>query len=265
MIVCKDFPNKEFATHEDLFKELRANKTLLINLKKKAYKICDAINLKRVDLNAAPSLTTDAGTISVKTVMNTTNIFDSHNDVHLDGIWNKSLADNKTFLHLQEHEMKFENVIDDKATAQAETVRWRDLGLNINGKTQALIFTSEIDKNRNEEMFKQYSNGWVNSHSVGMQYVKLELAINSMSEFDAEEKAVWDKYYDSIANKDEVDAYGYFWAIQEAKLIEGSSVVMGSNAATPTIEITEAKEQSNKNIIPIEPSKNTQKTIRRMI
>jgi trehalose/maltose hydrolase-like predicted phosphorylase len=40
---------------------------------------------------------------------------DSHSDVHIPGIWNKSLKDNPIQLHLQEHEMAFANVISDEA------------------------------------------------------------------------------------------------------------------------------------------------------
>ena len=43
-------------------------------------------------------------------------------------------------------------------------------------------------------MYNQYLNGWVKNHSVGMRYVKMELAINSEAEYDADEKAIWDKY-----------------------------------------------------------------------
>ena len=39
------------------------------------------------------------------------------------------------------------------------------------------------------------------------------------------------------------DNYGYFWAVTEAKVVEGSAVVKGSNAITPVISIV---ENSNK-------------------
>jgi hypothetical protein len=39
-------------------------------------------------------------------------------------------------------------------------------------------------------MFNQYAKGYVKEHSVGMRYVKLELAVNSDSKYDAEEKAI---------------------------------------------------------------------------
>ena len=114
---------------------------------------------------------------------------------------------------------------------------FKELGYDHTGKSEVLIFDASIEKDRNSYMFDQYAKGYVKNHSVGMQYVKLEMAINSESSFDKEEKAVWDKYYPAIANKSDVDQQGYFWAVTEAKVIEGSAVPMGSNFVTPTISI----------------------------
>jgi hypothetical protein len=41
-----------------------------------------------------------------------------------------------------------------------------------------------------------------------------------------------------VANRDEAEADGYFWAIIEAQIIEGSAVVFASNPITPTMEAT---------------------------
>jgi hypothetical protein len=78
-----------------------------------------------------------------------------------------------------------------------------------------------------------------------MRYVKMELALNSDSKWDVEEKAIWDKYYNEIANKEVADQRGYFWAVSEAKIVEGSAVVKGSNYATPTISIEAVKTDTS--------------------
>ena len=83
-------------------------------------------------------------------------------------------------------------------------------------------------------MHTQYADGHVKNHSVGMRYVKLSLAINDEdagSNFDT-----WEKYIDQVANKEIAEAQGYFWAVKEAKVIEGSAVPIGSNQFTPTLE-----------------------------
>jgi len=86
-------------------------------------------------------------------------------------------------------------------------------------------------------MYKEYKANRVKNHSVGMQYVNIELALNDEEEKD--EFATWNKYIDSIANREEVEQKGYFWAVKEAKVIEGSAVPIGSNRITPTLDNTE--------------------------
>ena len=73
--------------------------------------------------------------------------------------------------------------------------------------------------------------------------------LNSDSKYDKVEKENFDKYFPLIANKREYEEIDYFWAILEAKAIEGSAVVIGSNQVTPTIEI-QADAKSLENIEP---------------
>jgi len=261
MIKVLEFPNKEFQTKEELFKALKDNKKELISLKKSITKQADAVSfgysedviLGEIKKEETNDNNNNPDVLNVKVVINTTNFLDSHGDVHINGIWNKSVKDNVSFLHLQEHEREFDKVITDTAKGSVQSMTWKQLGLPYLGKTEALIFDSLIDKKRNEFMLNQYANGWVKNHSVGMRYVSLNLAVNSEAEWDKEEKAVWNKYYSLIANKELADEKGYFWAVTEAKIIEGSAVVMGSNSATPTLnnkteavdDTAETKEPSN--------------------
>ena len=264
MIVVKEFPNKEFESKEELFKELIANKKELVAIKKSVTKNADAVSygyVENISKNATSKAIASAdlpNTLDVKVVINTTNFLDSHGDVHVNGIWNKSVSDNKTFLHLQEHQRDFDKVISDSAKGSVVSMTWKQLGLPYNGKTEALVFESTIDRLRNGFMLKQYANGWVKNHSVGMRYVNMELAINTEAEYDKEYKDLWDKYYSVIANKELADERGYFWAVTEAKIVEGSAVVMGSNSATPTLE---TKEEPSKDTLDIEPSEDTQKDL----
>jgi len=244
MIKVLEFPNKEFSTKEDLFKALVSNKKELISIKKSATKNADAVSFGYLDTSVKIDTNKEdvqgqmqnPEQLNVKVVINTTNFLDSHGDVHVKGIWNKSVKDNDSFLHLQEHEREFDKVITDSAKGYVQSMSWKKLGLPYDGTTEALIFESTIDKKRNEFMLNQYANGWVKNHSVGMRYVQLELAINTEAEYDKEYKALWDEYYPLIANKEVADERGFFWVVKEAKIIEGSAVVMGSNSATPTLE-----------------------------
>ena len=88
-----------------------------------------------------------------------------------------------------------------------------------------------------------------------MRYVKLALAVNDKDY--KEEFAVWEKYIDRIANKEETEATGYFWAVTEAKVIEGSAVLKGSNYMTPTLSVNE-KSEPLEDTPKTEPFNNTQ-------
>ena len=189
--------------------------------------------------------------LTVKAVINTTKLFDSHRDVHLDGIWDEQL-ENKGLMnrvkHLQEHKSReFDKIISsgEDLTVSVETVKWTDLGFNYKGTTQALTFVSKVRKNRNPYMYEQYKSGWVDNHSVGMWYGKLDIAIDD-EDYPAN-KDLYDKYIDTIANKEDVEKYGYFWAVFKAGFDEGSAVPNGSNFVTPTQEVIGSKSNSKEN------------------
>lgn len=246
---------------DELFKYLKQNKSFIFQQKKAAVKRGDAVcaDLPTVDneeyatkeIGVSQPAT---GNLLAKVVINTTNFMDSHSDVHIPGLWKKSLNETKQHLHLQEHEMEFSKVISDNVTASAKTISWKALGFDFEGSTQALVFESTIDPERNAYMYDQYRKGYVKNHSVGMQYVKLEMCINSKDKYYEEEKAAWDKYYPMIANQSKADENGYFFAVTEARIIEGSAVVRGSNIATPTISITEAAESTPEKSEPVQPT-----------
>jgi hypothetical protein len=256
-----------FETKDQLFDYLRANKKLLYSEKKSQIKYADAISC--VDIapeqselygNKAmqPIDITNVDRMKVKIVINATNLLDSHLDVHIPGIWKKNLQESKERYHLQEHVMRFDHVITDSVKASTQTMTFGQLGFpEYQGTTEVLIFDSDIEKARNPYMAEQYAKGYVKQHSVGMMYVKYFMCINSESKYDQEEKANWDKYYPMIANKDKADDYGFFWAVTEAKCIEGSAVLFGSCHTTPTIEIepanttqpvTEPKQQETEEV-----------------
>lgn len=254
-----------FEDKEELFDFLVENKELHIAEKLAAVKEADSISCVLPNKSDANKVTIDETTtsIQVKSIINTTRIMDSHLDVHIDNLWKKSLRENKGFYLLQEHAMKFDHVISDPDQVKAfvEMMSFKVLGFRkFKGDTQALIFDSLIEKARNEMMFEQYAKGFVKNHSVGMRYVKMFLAINSESNSNIEEKEIWDKYIESVVNRKDAENKGFFWAVTEAKILEGSAVVKGSNPVTPTASI-EAKEdiEPPPGTQTTEPSKDTQK------
>ena len=234
----------EFETKDELFKFLKDNKSTLERQKKAETKWSDSIvfvNGKKSALEVTKAVGESANPdeLRVKVVINTTNLLDSHGDVHQIGIWNKSIKDNTGILFLQEHRMAFEKIIADgsELKVSVSTFTWKELGFNLPGNTQALVFDALILRERNPDMFKNYAKGWVKEHSVGMRYVQLVLCVNSEKEYYGAEKEAWDKYYPTIANNEAADKKGWFYAVKEAKVIEGSAVPKGSNPNTPTLEV----------------------------
>ncbi len=240
-----DLKIPEFETKDELFKFLKDNNNTLQRQKKAEIKQADSVVFVSGMSNSALEVTKAVGVSSspdelkVKVVINTTNILDSHGDVHQVGIWNKSVKDNNGILFLQEHRLSFDKIIadGDELSVSVQTFSWKQLGFNFNGNTEALVFDATIKRERNPEMFKQYANGWVKEHSVGMRYVQLVLCVNSEKEYYGAEKEAWDKYLPTVINKDLAEERGYFYAVKEAKVVEGSAVPKGSNYATPTLEV----------------------------
>jgi hypothetical protein len=225
---------------KELFDFLVTNKRLLIAEKKYNVKHADPINFPNLYITdkgaivKANPITEDVDTIQRLCVINTTKWMDSHRDVHIDGLWKKSLAENKEVYLLQEHAMTFEKIITDEVEAYTKNINWRTLGVEIEGTTQALLFNSTIKRERNPFMFDQYKKGYVKNHSVGMRYIQIDMAINDKDykvEFE-----IWNKYFDQIANKEEAENISYFFAVTEAKAIEGSAVPIGSNRITPVLD-----------------------------
>lgn len=240
----------EFNTKKELYAFLVENKQVLISQKCSAIKCGDGfganITVIKSGIVGKSNSEDNTNEILIKAVINTTGIMDSHGDVHIKGIWNKSLKENKRIMHLQEHKSgSFDKIISSGADLKAyvKDYSWKDLGYDAEGETQALVFESLVKNSRNSYMFNQYKNGYVDNHSVGMQYVKLELAIND-KEYE-KEKDFWDKHIGAVVNAKDAEAKGYFWVVSEAKAIEGSAVPNGSNTVTPTLPTSKDTEDSD--------------------
>lgn len=259
----------KFRNQKEMLRYMSENKDLLIAQKKSQIKHADGFAFngfanvlfdKGIAHKGTMPLDTPSEVLNVLAVINTTNVLDSHDDVHLPGIWNKSLQENKSILHVQEHKASEHKYIISSGVdlkAYVKDYTFKELGYNLEGTTQALMFDSMVRRERNEFMWKQYAKGWVDNHSVGMYYVKLFFAANDTSLGDDYEN--WEKYFPMIANQEQALTNGYFWAVPEAKLIEGSSVPLGSNTITPAIAVnsTSLKNETQSQII--EPGNHSKK------
>lgn len=230
---------KKFATKKEELKYLVENKAELIRLKKSSIKYCDivggglSVTKGKFAIKQDKQDTDD--TIYRTIVGNTYNFMDSHDDVLLDGVFTKSISEKgKEVMHLADHEYKLTAKVGNNLKVYEEEIKWSDVGLDRTGFTTALFMDTEIKEKFNALIFDSYKNGEINQHSVGMSYVKLYLAVND-PEYK-EEFAMWEKYFDKIANKELAEEKGYFWAVTEGKLYEISCVIKGANELTPTLD-----------------------------
>lgn len=229
-----------FAEKAELFNYLVKNKADLIDLKKSEIKHADAFGMHLVVgglpiIKAAKSEDDTDFEIKRTLIGNTYNWMDSHDDVHLDNVFGVSIKQRQDRIrHLHDHIYQLMAKVGKPSSVYEKAVKWADLGVNKLGSTMALFMDSTIKKALNSNIFEAYKDGEIDQHSVGMQYVKIDLAINNPD--NKEEFSVWNKYINLLGNKEKAEEKGYFWAVKEAKLIEISCVMEGSNELTPTLD-----------------------------
>lgn len=256
-MIIKNLP--EFSTEKEMFDFLTTNEEQIFAQAKSQIKHADGFTHLSIPLKEGVSNKSaedqvgdllDKPVLDTKVVINTTNILDSHGDVHIKGLWDKSLKESGSrMLHVQEHKSNSFNMIiasGNDLKAYVNNTTFKELGYNYKGETQALEFASQVRKTRNEYMHEQYAKGYVTNHSVGMIYVKMVTCIDH-DDYPVQ-KENYEKYAPMIANQDALKTRKYFWAILEAKAIEGSAVPNGSNFVTPTTSVKSAEVTEEKNI-----------------
>ena len=232
----------DFATKSELFDYLRTNKAELIEAKKAEKTHTDTVCLAPLPLvakgktaaKANDPITEDVDELRVKVVANTANWLDQDMDVLLPDAARKSIEERKGNIpHIHDHIHKAEAKIGDVADILLQDLNFSEIGIEGEGSTQCIVFITDVFKELNENIFKQYKRGIANQHSIGLRYVKVDLAINDPNA--TEEFAIWEKFFDQIINPEMAIKLGFFWAVSEFKLIENSTVLFGSNSKTPTL------------------------------
>lgn len=217
--------------------ELRRDKNDVLKLKKLSVKNADSFETKvvlsKVDAEKGKLKEDTEDVIYRKIIANTYYWKDSHDDVHVKGTFTKSIKENVPFF-LHDHKFETTAKLGEVLASYEKELFWRDLGLPVDGKTISLIHDVAIEKERNAALFKDYKENRINQHSVGMQYVKIDLALDDES--DKEAYALYQKYLPLIGNSSEVEKQGYFFAVSEAKLRETSAVLLGSNPITGILD-----------------------------
>lgn len=180
----------KFQEKKDLFQYLKENKSELIKTKKSMpiysdvadFGVSKVKRVQQVDLKnevKAEGKQSNDDVLRVKVVANTANFIDSHMDMLLADCWSKSISERKSFIpHLHDHKHEIGAKVGEVVDIFSSNLSYSELGVNGVGSTQSLIFLTDIMKEYNESVFNQYKKGKINQHSIGLQYVKLDLAIN---------------------------------------------------------------------------------------
>ena len=249
MIYCKEL-NKSFESEELLFSELKLNKDDVLSLKKaQIQKSCEkgsGIALKSLDLL---KLTEEAKNLAIDDnfyyiAVNATKILDSHGDLHVNGIWNKTIKDNKGKNYLvADHKLELDKVIAKKNDVEMliAEIPFSLIGKSYPGNTQALIY--KVAKDKVNTNYKEWLESGDVEASVRMRYVGIKMAMNSVKPEDSEELKNYNEYIDQVVNKADFDSIPYFFVITEAENVKESSLVLfGSNSSTGVISNKEIKE-----------------------
>lgn len=247
MIIAKEFPNKSFATKEELFAELKANKDIIIQAKKsEIYKSYEKGQVVSVKSDCIKKLSETNKEISFDDnywyfAVNSANFLDSHADMHIEGNWNKTVKEQQGQVYLVfDHSLKRGDIIGMKEDIEIFTAKvpWNLLGKSYSGETYTLIYKIAKNKIINKEAKDWLENGYTLQASVRMQYMDIDLAMMSDRLEDKKERENYDKYEPQIANKEDFpDGVYYFWIVKQAKnVMESSWLLFGSNSATGIIQ-----------------------------
>lgn len=256
---------KDFNSKQELFKHIRENKALLVDAKKsEIYKSIDKGLSVVTNQNSISKIADTTKSFNIDKdyyyfVVNSSNILDSHLDMHIDGNWEKTVKEQqgKTYL-VFDHKLQRSDIIAMRKDVEmfTATIPFSALGKSYNGNTYCLIYKVHKSKIVNQEAKQWLEDGHDFEASVRMQYMDISVAMDSSHKDDEKEKENFDKYFPLIANKDDFQELDYFWIVKQAKNIHESSLVLfGSNSATGRVE--EKEEPSNHSDV-IEPTKVTQ-------
>lgn len=273
MIKSVYFPDKEFSTKEELFKSLKDNLEFITDAKKsQIQKSCEkgiSVTCKSLDLlkfsDQLKGIKIDDNFYYI--AVNSTKILDSHEDMHIDGIWKKSISEQqgKNYL-VTDHDLEIKSVIVRKEHIEIFTAKipFSLIGKPYEGDTEVLIYKVPKNQVRDAIVKEWLESGDSIEGSVRMQYVNFVLCMDSNNPDDATFKANYDQYYPLIANKEDFEYIWYFFAIKEAKNVrESSLVVFGSNSSTGQVTNNKEAVKIDTSEIKIEPSVDTQTTNKR--
>ena len=263
MIKCVEL-NKSFDNRTDMLKALYENKDKIISLKKsqvyKSHEKCNNFEV-RFYHEATKKVYCSKGLMELKgldegflyPVISNTNYVDSHKDAHLDNSMNRTVKNQQGKVHYAlDHKLEVGKIIayPDAVEMMIKDLSWTSLGKQYKGDTQCLLFKTSIQKYTPKEAIEMIELKLPAQHSIRMRYFQVELGIKDRSDDWEDANKEWDDNIEKIVNKDDILEDGYIWFVKELGIVnEGSMLPLGSNDATPLLQIDELKQNTSSNQI----------------
>jgi hypothetical protein len=167
-----------------------------------------------------------------------------------------------------DHELKYDSIIAWQKDVRMFIAKmgWAVVGKSYEGQTEGLVFEISKDNIVRKDVLKAIEDKVSEfENSIRMQYVKMTLGMNSKNSDHKANKSYYDERIGLIANKEEVEADGYFWGVDELRIYKEASLVVagGSNDATSIFskELNEPLEDTHKQIEPAVVTQNIHKSI----
>jgi len=263
MIHCKEL-NKSFSTKDEMFKELIANEKSIIDRKKShiynSEEWIEKHGLKGLSIITDQALIEKAFNGTEKKikfdndyyylVINSANYLDSHEDVHLDGNWNKTVKEKQGKIYFVWHHdfTKADNILafPEDVEMFTDKIAWSYLGLPYDGDTYCLIYKILKTRIQNPKVADWLNEARKLQMSPRMRYTEILFCVNSDNPDYAKQKKNFDDIFPLIVNKsDFIDEIDYFYGIKQAENVyESSALPFGSNSATGQILNNKQAEKS---------------------
>ena len=230
---------------------LKENRKQILKEKKAFPKLSDSQSFDFVSKSSTINIDKALNEGEIVIIGNSVGFMDSHSDVSMSGSWTKTVQERGNLVPIiKDHDYKVDNIFAENKGVFVSSVSIKELGYDKEGLTEVLGAIIKPDN----EMLEKYLKGLVKQHSVGLQYVKINLAVNDPN--DEEGYKEWVANIDKVINREKAESEGFFFPVYEQKLIEISAVVFGSNPYTPAIT------NNNKSLENGEPLQDTQKEVK---
>jgi len=165
------------------------------------------------------------GEIGLRIAASPTMFVNKSGDVDIRGCYDKTINERgQKIKFLHDHLASIEAQIGTTLRLAIEEISTRELGIESNIETtQTLVHYAVARRSYNEKIYEMYKNDDVKQHSIGLRYVRIDLA--SREKEYAKEYDNWQKYYNLLLNPERADEFGYFWVVKEIAVRENSAVL----------------------------------------